>query len=256
MGDREGWSDRGGLLGRGLLVEGDTPGSYKSTIGRNDHDERSDFVRWVRESPSAQRRIAAGDAGFIQWARERSKPVAPREPELVRLFRESKKSATSASPAHVKMERKMPDQSGGLAETVVDMAGKVWNSPNTAIGLAAALPSYVAGKVMGTDPKFRFGNNALQLLNSPLNIDGRAYTVGNIQIYAPGYGPERDNPDSYTGQQVNNGLHEEGHTYQGQVLGPLYIPLEIAGTYLGDDNPFDIDADNYAVRKQKERAAR
>ena len=114
----------------------------------------------------------------------------------------------------------------------------------------AAVPSYVAGKVAGTHPEFKLGNNAIRLINSPLVAGGRAYTLGNVQVYGVGEGPEKYTDPSYTGRRVNNGLHEERHSYQAQVLGPAYRPLQLGGMLLGDHNPADIDADNYAVSRQ------
>lgn len=137
----------------------------------------------------------------------------------------------------------------------LDVLGKLWGLPNTALGLAAAAPSYAAGKMMGTDPYFTLGDNALQLHNSPLNIQRRAYTLGNVQIYPQGkeYGPDGFGP-SYTGAKVRTGDHEEGHTYQSQALGPLYLPAEIVGSFFGDKNPLEVNADAHALKKRRSGA--
>ena len=129
---------------------------------------------------------------------------------------------------------------------VLGALGKLWALPNTVIGLGAAGVSYAAGKLAGTNPTFTTGNNSIQLLNSPLNIGGRAYTIGNVQVYASGRGPERVQR-SYSGLIVNVGQHEEGHTVQSQILGPLYLPVIImGGLRLGNANPLETGADKYA----------
>jgi hypothetical protein len=135
-------------------------------------------------------------------------------------------------------------EAGDHRSKALDILGKAWALPNTALGLAAAGPSYVAGKLLGTHPRFRFGDNALQLLNSPLNLGGRAYTLGNVQVYPEAQPPDLRQP-SYTGAVGRVGAHEAGHSQQGQVLGPLYLPAEVLGSLLGDRNPLEVGADKY-----------
>lgn len=128
----------------------------------------------------------------------------------------------------------------------LDALGKAWALPPTMLGIVAAAPSYLAGKVAGTHPRFQFGNKALQLVNSPLNINNRAYTLGNVQIYGIEDGPEKFHR-SYSGAVVQNGRHEEGHSQQAQILRPLYLPTEVgAGMMFGNRNPFEQKADAYA----------
>ena len=119
-----------------------------------------------------------------------------------------------------------------------DPIGKIWNLPNTAIGLAwgalgygvTALSygvsglSHVANTLafghLGTIgtldfPKLSFDNNAIQFQNHPLMLS--AITLGNTISYGNGFTPE------------NSGLHEYQHTIQGQGLGLLYLPANILG---------------------------
>lgn len=128
---------------------------------------------------------------------------------------------------------------------------EVRNSLNSALGLVAAGASYVAGKWEGTNPSFQIGNNAIQLINSPLNVNNRAYTLGNVQIYGVGTNAGLGHGQiSYTGAFVNTGQHEEGHTVQGQILGPLYLPAWGLGRLFGGDsagNPMESGADKYAL---------
>ncbi len=141
-------------------------------------------------------------------------------------------------------------QSGGCGNhPILGAIGKIWSSPNSLLGLAAAGVSYAAGKFEGSNPSFQTGNNAIQLINSPLNVGNRAYTLGNVQVYGTGNGPSRGQT-SYTGAFVNTGAHEEGHTVQGQILGVLYLPAWGLGRLFGGDsagNPMEAGADRYGL---------
>lgn len=146
-----------------------------------------------------------------------------------------------------------PDRSGSvnnIGAQVADGLGKLWSSPNTALGLMAAGGAYAAGKLAGTDPKFTIGDNAIQLQNSPFG--DRALALGNVQIYPDEYGPDYLIPHSYTGVPVRAGDHEAGHAMQGQILGPLFIPAEILGaTLMGKRNPIEVGADKFATGRSK-----
>jgi len=48
----------------------------------------------------------------------------------------------------------------------------------------------------------------------------------------------------YTGL-VNTGIHEEAHTYQAEVLGPLFYPFYFMYGGISKINPFENAADNY-----------
>jgi hypothetical protein len=149
----------------------------------------------------------------------------------------------SIDPTGLCEEKKCPPR------PILDALGKMWTGSNTALGLAAAGVSYVAGKIEGTNPSFQMNNNAIQLLNSPMNVNNRAYTLGNVQVYGINDGPG-NGQTSYSGSFVNNGKHEEGHTIQAQILGPMYLPAWVAGRVLGGDNadnPMEAGADKYGL---------
>lgn len=101
-------------------------------------------------------------------------------------------------------------------EVAGDIAGKVWASPNTAIGLTAGGLGHVAGLAKGTRPRISVGNNAIQFENNPAG-GMSAVTLGNVSIYSPRDSVRR------------SGRHEKQHTYQAQQLGPLYLPSNFAG---------------------------
>ena len=66
------------------------------------------------------------------------------------------------------------------------------------------------------------GNNAIQFTNHP-GMFG-AITLGNTISYASGFGP-----DTMLANGYSLGVHEGLHTFQGEILGPFYLPSNVAG---------------------------
>ena len=93
-------------------------------------------------------------------------------------------------------------------------------------------------------PTISFGNNAIQFEDHPLMTFG-AITFGNTVSYANGFGPNK-NYDSY-GRETNTGLHEKAHTYQYQLLGPLFLPIYFSSGGISARNPWEQAADNFAL---------
>lgn len=77
------------------------------------------------------------------------------------------------------------------------------------------------------------GNNAIQFTNHPLQrlFGGGAITLGNTIAF--GGLPGDAAPTSVPFVSVPIGSHELQHTFQGQVLGPLYLPANIIGGVAG-----------------------
>ena len=126
-----------------------------------------------------------------------------------------------------------------------DLLGKANASGLSVAGLAFASAAWIAGKTQGTNPQWSTGNNAIQLVGSPINIDNRAINLGNVQIYSP-QGPS-SSIESYSHRQVNLGMHEEAHTYQAQSLGSFgYIAAHLA-LGVGRPNLLEMNADEYAL---------
>lgn len=95
------------------------------------------------------------------------------------------------------------------------MLGKFWNLPNSLIGfLLGAVALRFGGAV-------QVGHNALEFVQSPL-MDrfnpGAAIALGNVILYGS--------------QAYDLAAHERIHTWQGQFLGPLYLPLNALGMVL------------------------
>ena len=94
--------------------------------------------------------------------------------------------------------------------TVRSLLGKLWASPNTALGLAIGTVAVMLGA------RARFANNAIEFLEQPfVTLIGRnAVTLGNTIHYAPGRDPDRI-IRSYDGaRDVKLGDHERAHTHQ------------------------------------------
>jgi RHS repeat-associated protein len=157
------------------------------------------------------------------------------------------------------------DKSGkGVLGTIVDIAGKIWAAPMTAVGVVAGTVLTGVSIITGNGGSVSLENNAITF-NTGLNLGG-SITFGNAIIHA---GPEIDNEpwDSekdvprYDGSgYVNLGKHEEAHTYQYQTLGVFTIPAIIGsavvngGIGAGDgsfhdfmeQSDYEKSADNYA----------
>ena len=108
----------------------------------------------------------------------------------------------------------------------LNIVGKIWNAPNTALGLAYGGLGYLAGKGMGTDPHISVGGNAIQFTNNPFGGVG-AITLGNTTTYSKKLPPDHVQ-DGATIEE-----HERQHTLQGELLGPLYLPSNILGGLVG-----------------------
>jgi RHS repeat-associated protein len=105
--------------------------------------------------------------------------------------------------------------------------GKIWNLPNSAVGIVLG----VAGKLIcPTSSKVSIGNNAIQFENNPLMFSSGAITFGNVINYGKDLGPDSKSPES---SDHTTGDHERQHTYQGEVLGPLYIPASALSLMTG-----------------------
>jgi hypothetical protein len=104
---------------------------------------------------------------------------------------------------------------------VLGVLGKIWNLPNTIIGLIYGGIGHVVseiGNVLGfwtAEARVRPGNNAIEFTG---NIFGElgALTLGNTITW----GAERND---FWYKEASG--HERFHTIQGQFLGPIYIPL-------------------------------
>ncbi len=109
--------------------------------------------------------------------------------------------------------------------------GYAINIPNDVIGLALG----IAGLPFGGDLP-TIGHNGIQFANNPLMMQNGAITFGNVMNFAQPYVdangvsyPQGPNDPLSEGSPYTYGDHEMQHTYQGMVLGPLYLPAYGAG---------------------------
>lgn len=102
-----------------------------------------------------------------------------------------------------------------VAVALLDGLGKVWNLPNTILGLALGVLALPFGGRVG------FGHNAVEFLECPL-VDRftpcGALTLGNVILYGS--------------RAYDLAEHERVHTLQGQFVGPAYLPLNAIGMAL------------------------
>jgi hypothetical protein len=117
----------------------------------------------------------------------------------------------------------------GLAKTGkfgMDILGKIWNLPNTAIGLAwggiGLAAEIVAAPFKGWDFNIFPGYNSIMFTGH--NLAGTAQALGNTTHYSSRY-----DPNAFSRAEGHTiGQHEMMHTYQGQQIGILYLPAVIA----------------------------
>jgi hypothetical protein len=108
----------------------------------------------------------------------------------------------------------------------LDAVGKIWALPNTIVGFAYGALGHVIGQIGNAvgrcdhAPRISFGNNAIQFEHNPLVTT--AIALGNVIIYG---NREQCQPAAPRCGGVHTlGVEEMHHTYQAQVLGPLYLP--------------------------------
>lgn len=156
--------------------------------------------------------------------------------------RKGQQESLADSPIGRMAGRKLAENAVALAKAprlAADMAGKVWNLPNMALGLGYGLAGYAAGQLnrlrpgdQPNDPRIQFGNNAVEFINNPWATG--AITLGNtINYNGDPYDPKDEGWPRYKekyGHSIQQ--HERQHTYQGQQLGPFYLPSNIAGLAL------------------------
>lgn len=122
-------------------------------------------------------------------------------------------------------------------EAMRSVLGKVWNAPNTAIGLGYGLLGYGVGKVLGKNPHIGLEKDSIQFTNNPLG-GVSAITLGNAVVFNgnPNDLQDSDGPDwtGRAGMTPEQSMqhykdHENQHVKQGEMLGPLYLPSNLLG---------------------------
>ena len=133
------------------------------------------------------------------------------------------------------------DRRGIFSNPIVDILGKIWALPNTALGIAVAI--IMASIALINGGGISFGNNGLQVYGLPF---ADALTIGNVILYNTGSGPRDRGP--YGNNSVFVGPHEQGHTYQNQLYGIFFFPAYLlSGPIANLNNPFEQGAQNFAA---------
>ncbi len=124
--------------------------------------------------------------------------------------------------------------------------GKLWASPNTAIGLVLG----VFGVPAGT--RVVRGENALHFVGHPLLLffTVRAITFGHCVLFRPGVGP-----DTVVGRYDGSGTqrigdHEYAHTLQYERWGPFFLPVYLLLALLARPHPLECQADRWAAGRR------
>lgn len=143
---------------------------------------------------------------------------------------------------------------GKVMSGMGSVLGKIWNLPNTALGLLYGGLGHIYGEVGNLlgfykpEPEMHWGKNGIEFHDNPWMLS--AMTLGNVVIYAGGESAQSDKnyagPDAAQsvglfdekgnpiGSVQSNGSpdwelgtirdHEDAHIDQGELLGPLYLP--------------------------------
>ncbi|MEL6612518.1 MAG: DUF4150 domain-containing protein [Bacteroidota bacterium] len=114
----------------------------------------------------------------------------------------------------------------GIGATALDALGKLWALPNTLLGLAVGGLGHLvqgvgfAAGMTDNEPSVRTANNSVEFANNAFVLEDRAFTLGNVTVFSPETPPEKSSWHLHG----TYGSHERAHTYQSQMLGPLYLP--------------------------------
>lgn len=131
---------------------------------------------------------------------------------------------------------------------------KATAAPYTGVGAVLAGPEILGALAHGRLPGFKFGDNALQITNVP-TLGNRAYTLGNLQFYPPGRGPDHTEP-SYSHEKMRIGDHEAGHSdamEENVLYGLKWID---GGGWWNNKNPEELDADRRGLARARRRPIR
>ena len=79
---------------------------------------------------------------------------------------------------------RQPNFGERVIDNTLDLAGKIWNLPNTVAGTAYGGLGYAAGLLGGKDPRIGFGHNVIEFRNNPLINSHDAVTLGKANCQA------------------------------------------------------------------------
>jgi RHS repeat-associated protein len=142
-----------------------------------------------------------------------------------------------------------------LPGAIGEVAGDIWNLPNTAFGLGLG----GTGLLLGGTPPYRYGG-ALVFEKNPAAgfFPIMAIVLGDTVHYAPGYKPDTHVYVGYDGCPTDYFLwdHEKTHIPQERLFGPAFIPTYLFVEPLPGVNPFEAAADKAAEDAFRRRGGR
>ncbi|MCY7355128.1 MAG: hypothetical protein LH470_08665 [Lysobacter sp.] len=129
---------------------------------------------------------------------------------------------------------------------IARVAGMLWTSPNTVLGLVAG----IIGIAFGAHAHVSRRNLAIVFHDWPWGPGG-AVTLGNVILHTGDTLDSHCVTYAYGAGQGDEPMillsdHERAHVYQYMLLGPLFLPLYAACGGVSARNRFERAADHYA----------
>ncbi len=143
-------------------------------------------------------------------------------------FGEGAMTSAFAYTLNTGLKAAMPNGPGKTGKVMADVAGKIWGAPNTAVGLLVGSVGYIVGWAMyenqlqDSAPEIHVRNNAIEFVHNP-GGGVSAITFGNAELFGRSLPSDPDYGNPSLAHSTED--HEMQHTYQSQLLGPLYLPL-------------------------------
>lgn len=130
----------------------------------------------------------------------------------------------------------------GAVGTIACTAGKIWNSPNSVVGLSI----FGTWSLFSDSSIVYYKHNAIEF--TYLDGEFSAMAIGNVTGYgyATAYDYDYDCERFYDYYNLENEGHERLHTYQGEITGPFYIPLHIIGGTISVLSTFEFNSVGWA----------
>jgi hypothetical protein len=142
-----------------------------------------------------------------------------------------------------------------LPSAVGEVAGDIWNSPNSVLGLGLG----GAGLLAGGGAPYR-NNGSIVFPNNPAAglFPIMAIVLGDTMHYAPGYEPGTEVYWGYNGLPTHYflGDHEAHHVPQERRWGPFFIPAYLIAELFPGVNPFEAAADIAAEHAYQEKCGK
>jgi RHS repeat-associated protein len=229
-----------------------------AAVGKWFRDTASSVGNWFRNTATAVGNWFKKTASMVEnWFKRTATAIADWTKHTASVIADHVKSAATAAGKWIKAvattawnatktgvtiaAKAVASAAVTTAKVGVDVIGKIWASPNTIIALLIGLVWLAKGA------KVSLQGNAITFNNVDFG-NHRPFTMGNV-VFNPGADAKTDRAPTYdhTGTEPV-GQHEEAHTYQYQLFGPLFFfAYLLAGGAFGPKSPFEHGADRYGT---------